>query len=173
MEFSAPMAVALVSGAAVGAGIAIYLARTARLRAGPRRHAAVVLAVAASLGTAVVIGELASRPPTPQEIDARRNPFPPTRASLALGGRIYRAQCAVCHGTDGYGNGPAAATLYPPPTDFVVHFASGHVHTDGRLYYWITHGIAGTAMPAFGDRLSETERWYVVNFIRTFTPAER
>ncbi len=34
MELSVPMAVALVSGAAVGAGIAIYLARTARLRAG-------------------------------------------------------------------------------------------------------------------------------------------
>jgi hypothetical protein len=33
--------------------------------------------------------------------------------------------------------------------------------------------MGGTAMPAFKDRLSETERWDVVNFLKTFTPAER
>jgi mono/diheme cytochrome c family protein len=132
-----------------------------------------VLVVIAGLGVALALWEVSSRRSTPREIDARPNPIPPTQASLALGERIYRAQCQVCHGVDGYGNGPAAATLYPPPTDFVVHFASGHTHTDGRLYYWITYGIAGTAMPAYRDRLSDTERWHVVNFLRTFTPAER
>ena len=44
---------------------------------------------------------------------------------------------------------------------------------DGRLFFWISEGIGGTAMPAFKDRLSETERWDVVNFLKTFTPAER
>jgi mono/diheme cytochrome c family protein len=55
----------------------------------------------------------------------------------------------------------------------VAHFASGHVHPEGRLFFWITEGMGGTAMPAFKDRLSETERWDVVNFLKTFTPAER
>jgi len=59
------------------------------------------------------------------------------------------------------------------PTDFVAHFASGHVHPDGRLFFWISEGIGGTAMPAFKDRLSETERWDVVNFLKAFTPTER
>lgn len=148
-------------------------ARPARLRSGRRFYAAGAIAVIATLGVALVIGGVSSRLSTPRSIDARRNPFPPTQASLALGERVYRAQCQVCHGVDGYGNGPAAATLYPPPTDFVVHFASGHTHTDGRLYYWITYGIGGTAMPAFRDRLSEAERWHVINFLRTFTPTDR
>ena len=36
-----------------------------------------------------------------------------------------------------------------------------------------SEGIGGTAMPAFKDRLSETERWDVVNFLKAFTPTER
>lgn len=144
-----------------------------RPRAGIRWFVIAVLGTVAALGAAIAIWQVSSRDSTSRQIDARRNPYLPTQASLALGERAYRAQCQVCHGVDGYGNGPAAATLYPPPTDFVVHFASGHTHTDGRLYYWITYGIAGTAMPAFRDRLSEAERWHVVNFLRTFTPAER
>ncbi len=108
-----------------------------------------------------------------REIDSRSNPVPPSPQSLEAGERIYRAQCQVCHGIDGHGNGPASAAQFPRPTDFVVHFASGHVHADGRLFFWISEGIGGTAMPAFKGRLSETERWDVVNFLKTFTPAER
>ena len=106
-------------------------------------------------------------------IDDRPNPFPPTPESLAMGERVYRAQCQACHGADGGGNGPEAATLFPRPTDFVVHFASRHTHPDGRLYYWISEGMAGTAMPAFRTRLSEAERWHVVNYIKSFAPTER
>jgi putative copper resistance protein D len=41
-------------------------------------------------------------------------------------------------------------------------------HTDGQLFYWVTSGVQGTAMPAFGNRLSDQERWDVINYIRTF-----
>jgi mono/diheme cytochrome c family protein len=163
-----------VAGVAIGAAImAVYLLRAGESQSGARRSVVVVLTSIAGLGAAVVIGATWSRPPEPQAIDARRNPFAPTSESLALGERVYRAHCQICHGADGYGNGPAATGMYPPPTDFVVHFASGHTHPDGRLYYWITHGIAGTAMPAFGGRLSDAESWHVVNFLRTFTPTDR
>ena len=58
-------------------------------------------------------------------------------------------------------------------TEFVAHFASRHVHPDGRLFFWIGVGMGGTAVPAFKDRLFETERWGVINILKTFTPAER
>jgi mono/diheme cytochrome c family protein len=34
---------------------------------------------------------------------------------------IYREYCAVCHGVDGKGNGPAAAALKSPPSDLTTY----------------------------------------------------
>jgi mono/diheme cytochrome c family protein len=45
-------------------------------------------------------------------------PIKPT--SAASGKEMYEAYCAVCHGIDGKGNGPAAEALKVPPTDLTV-----------------------------------------------------
>jgi mono/diheme cytochrome c family protein len=37
--------------------------------------------------------------------------------SPASGNEMYTSYCAVCHGTDGKGGGPAAGTLKTPPAD--------------------------------------------------------
>jgi len=34
------------------------------------------------------------------------------------GQTIFNSKCALCHGSDGSGNGPAAASLNPSPADF-------------------------------------------------------
>jgi mono/diheme cytochrome c family protein len=112
-------------------------------------------------------------PPPPDLIDARPNPIPPTPEVLAIGTRVYQTQCASCHGEDGHGDGPQAASLKRRPVDFWVHFGSGHTHSDGRLFFWITDGMPGTEMPRFGDRLSESERWSVIDFVKTFAPVDR
>jgi mono/diheme cytochrome c family protein len=40
--------------------------------------------------------------------------------SPASGKDMYTAYCAVCHGTDGKGGGPAASALKVPPTDLTL-----------------------------------------------------
>jgi Cytochrome c len=35
-----------------------------------------------------------------------------------LGARVFAQRCAVCHGPDGKGNGPAAPSMFPRPRDF-------------------------------------------------------
>jgi putative copper resistance protein D len=51
-----------------------------------------------------------------------------------------------------------------PPADLQAsHTAS---HTAGDLFWWITAGIPAAGMPGFGDRLSEDDRWDLVNFLR-------
>ncbi|MBM4437118.1 MAG: CopD family protein, partial [Actinobacteria bacterium] len=74
-----------------------------------------------------------------------RNPVTPDAASLAEGARLYAAECAQCHGSEGLGDGPLAAMLTPPPFNLVVHVP---MHPDAELYRFIAQGIDGTAMPA-------------------------
>lgn len=102
----------------------------------------------------------------PEEAMAVRNPVAATQDSIAAGAAIFAQNCAVCHGPDGEGDGPGAAGLEIKP----ANLNEDHVQdlTDGGLFYIITHGRAGTAMPAWESTLSEEQRWQVVNFIRTF-----
>jgi copper transport protein len=93
------------------------------------------------------------------------DPVPADSASLDRGRAEYQ-RCVACHGVAGRGDGPAGRTLNPRPADFRVHMAAGH--TDRQLFDWISKGIDGTAMPAFGDQLTEQDRWDVINYIRTF-----
>ena len=46
-------------------------------------------------------------------------------------------------------------------------------HDPARLYDWITNGFPGSAMPAWRDSLSDTDRWNLVNFIRTMAPKDQ
>ena len=93
------------------------------------------------------------------------NPFLPDEESLRLGRAAFRKNCAACHGEQGRGNGPAAASLSIQPPDY----GSGHldIHTDGDIFYWIQNGISqGSPMPAFKNKLTDAEIWHVVNTVR-------
>ena len=81
---------------------------------------------------------------------------PPSRADEPPtgGAALYARYCASCHGADGRGDGPAAASLTPPPTDLTrlgtgVRELMGAI--DGRRTIR-AHGTA--AMPVWGEDLS-------------------
>jgi hypothetical protein len=50
-----------------------------------------------------------------QQKEIKHVPVKPT--SAASGAEMYNMYCAVCHGKDGKGNGPAAEALKTPPSD--------------------------------------------------------
>ena len=102
----------------------------------------------------------------PEEAMAVPNPVPATEESIAAGRELYAQYCAVCHGEEGRGDGPGGATLDPKPADF--HADHVQVLSDGGLFWFITNGAEGTAMPAWGAVLSEEQRWDLVNYLRTF-----
>jgi copper transport protein len=97
------------------------------------------------------------------------NPIPPSSASVSAGQNLFAARCAGCHGLTGKGDGPAGLAMRPRPADLTQHAIPG-VHTDAQLFQWISQGYPGTQMPAFRSILSDTDRWNLVNFIRTFAP---
>jgi putative copper export protein/mono/diheme cytochrome c family protein len=90
--------------------------------------------------------------------------------SIALGHNAFLNNCAVCHGSRGRGDGPAAQSLTTKPADLTAEHIYGHL--DGDLFWWITHGIGGV-MPAFGDVLDETARWNLIDFIHANADAMR
>jgi copper transport protein len=95
-----------------------------------------------------------------------QNPIPITEASLTRGEALYEAQCMACHGALGFGDGPNAAGLDPPPANLHLHAAH---HTDGDLFRIVTEGVPGTAMPSFEERLAAEERWHVINYLDRLT----
>lgn len=89
-------------------------------------------------------------------------------ANLARGHELYGQHCATCHGETGTGNGPAAPSLVPPPADLTLH---ARWHADEQLYWFITHGVPGTSMVAFAERLSGPERWDLVDHLHALARA--
>lgn len=85
---------------------------------------------------------------------------------LAAGAEIYRAQCALCHGALGGGDGPGARDLVPAPTN-LADFVSLSGTTPLDFYRRITVGTAGTAMPAYENSLTTQERWAVALYATT------
>lgn len=98
----------------------------------------------------------------------RVNPVKRTPAVMARGTELYQANCMMCHGIDGRGDGPVASTLNPKPADFTAPNGIPQ-HSDGELFWWISQGIAGSSMPAFEALLTEEERWILVHYIRSFS----
>jgi mono/diheme cytochrome c family protein len=77
--------------------------------------------------------------------------------------KLYGIHCAVCHGSTGAGNGPAAGRLAPAPTSF-VEVRPSQPYAEQVL----TKGILGTAMPKWAGKLTPDERRLLALYIRTF-----
>jgi putative copper export protein/mono/diheme cytochrome c family protein len=88
--------------------------------------------------------------------------------SVAAGLNHYEQNCTSCHGVSGHGNGPLAPSM--PATQKPADLSAPHtaLHTPGDLYWWITHGMAGTPMPGFADVLTNDDRWDIINFLGAF-----
>ena len=78
---------------------------------------------------------------------------------LALGKILFDANCAACHGVDGVGKVLGAADF----TD--LRFADDRAPRD--FYLTVTQGKG--SMPAWQGRLSQDERWAVIDYLRTFS----
>jgi copper resistance protein D len=94
----------------------------------------------------------------------RKTPVPFDAISVANGASNFTANCVLCHGPQAKGNGVLAKTLPMPPVDLLTEPHTAR-HTAGDFFHWLTYGIPGTGMPAFADKLSEEDRWDVVNFL--------
>jgi mono/diheme cytochrome c family protein len=105
----------------------------------------------------------------PEDADKTKNPTTSTPESIAKGKELYlermKGNCVFCHGETGAGNEANLSRLRRKPAD-ISNKERMAAMTDGELFWKISKGITGI-MPAGEKRLSEEERWHVVNYIRT------
>jgi mono/diheme cytochrome c family protein len=102
----------------------------------------------------------------PEAEKSRKNPLPPSAASIEAIKGIYLDDCAQCHGESGKGDGSKAALYNPAPANFSDP-ARISALTDGELFYKIGEGRK--PMPAFKYRLTDDQRWQLVLLIRSFS----
>lgn len=99
-------------------------------------------------------------------------PTTSTRAQV-----IFMERCAICHGPEGRGNGPAAPSMIPRPTNFTLGLykykstSDGQPPTDADLISTVTNGLHASAMPYWGDILTDAEIREVVAYIKSLAPS--
>lgn len=156
---------------ATGALAAAALIGTAAIAFGALRRRRAVL-IAGILVLPVSLGATATLMAVPAvPTSYYHSPIRYDVLSIASGEPIYRENCVICHGEDGYGDGPAAASLAVKPADLTGQHLFHH--GEGTLFWWVSNGIEGSAMPAFRDLLDEDQRWDVLQFLHAQADAEQ
>ncbi|NIS79014.1 MAG: c-type cytochrome [Anaerolineales bacterium] len=82
--------------------------------------------------------------------------------AVQAGQTIYLIQCAMCHGPDGSGG-------IPNTPDFTSEEVSISMKADpSRTFCSVSEGLG--SMPAFGESLSEEEKWQVITYMGSLGP---
>lgn len=98
----------------------------------------------------------------------RRPPVPFDAISIANGAALYTQHCVECHGHQGMGNGIKSRTLSTKLPDLLTEPHTAE-HTPGDFYNWITYGMVNTDMPGYAEKLSDEERWDLVNYVHALS----
>ncbi|MHB1861530.1 MAG: c-type cytochrome [Gemmatimonadaceae bacterium] len=142
---------------------------------GIRRMTTVAARGMAACAVVAVIGALAASPATAQESSNasvwvapeapahQPNPVPVTNDAVARGRGLFRANCEMCHGQHGRGDGQIAGSLPVHPADLTSDRVQSQ--TDGALFWKITEGRG--PMPSARSTLTPAGRWAVIDYIRS------
>ncbi|HST06149.1 MAG TPA: cytochrome c [Chloroflexia bacterium] len=141
--------------------------------------------VLGGLATAPLIGQIILREETPlpgealgSDLAIRYLAVPsdqvdrkmPSTANATRGQVSYEAECIICHGQGGKGDGQYGKLLYPNASDLTA--SRTQTKTDGMLFWEIAHGVNLTGMPGFGKDYppgyhTDDEIWDLVAYVRS------
>jgi|SRR5678815_4870166 mono/diheme cytochrome c family protein len=94
--------------------------------------------------------------------------YPP---DLARGKAVYERHCLSCHGTNGAGDGPAAASLKVAPAN-LQRFRS-FLKSDEELLRTIEHGVVFSPMHSWRGQLTDEELSDVLAYVRFLSQQTR
>ena len=128
-----------------------------------------ILVFGLGLALATITTLSAQNPGGSAEGKAMKNPVASNAASIAAGAALYAKNCRFCHGNEAKGNGTMAPKDTHPSDLTDTTWDRGS--TDGEIFLVIRDG-AGPDMKMKGlkGRLSDTDIWNVVNYVRSLGP---
>ncbi|KWE55083.1 c-type cytochrome [Burkholderia sp. MSMB2157WGS] len=145
--------------------LAVVLACLA-LAARKRRVATAVAALAVAWFAPWPSASLWLAPAVPTSF--QRDPAPFSVANVMRGAHLYTQHCAACHGADGRGEGPLAATLAHWPPTFAGTLLARRL--DGELFWRVRHGTqdahGASTMPGFAATLGTQDTWAVLDYLK-------
>ncbi len=104
------------------------------------------------------------------------NPRTRTSESLNRGIWVYETYCLVCHGDAGRGDGPISSTVGGPfvgvrslVNDTIARRSDGYIYGVVIQASSMGRGL----MPIYGDKIHDTDRWDVVNYVRVLQQQAR
>jgi mono/diheme cytochrome c family protein len=113
----------------------------------------------------VAIGMSEYYVPSREEAEKMTNPVKADATSLANGKRLFAVNCLPCHGDISkkpYAPGAVGKKTLQTPPDLTLD--TYKTRTDGSIFATIHFGIR--LMPGHGWKISPTDHWDIVNYIR-------
>jgi high-affinity iron transporter len=134
------------------------LAKDAEVASGVERLAALIAAKADPQDVATLARSLQARVIELADLEVAPARWP----SRAHGKELFAANCAVCHGAEGRGDGPGGQGMDPAPADFqsegMIELSPFQAFNTARM------GVQGTGMPPFAS-FSDADIWDTVFYI--------
>src|SRR5437773_1946303 len=100
--------------------------------------------------------------------DKRPHPEPQApadEANLVSGAKVYKEQCATCHGLPNEPKTAVAQGMFPAPPQ--LFHGTGVTDDDAWESYWkVENGIRMSGMPGFKGPLTETQIWQVTVLVK-------
>ncbi len=97
----------------------------------------------------------------PEKDRGRANPFAGNPSAQAAGAKLFKQNCASCHGDDANGK-----DRHPSLLSERVRSA-----TPGELEWLLTNGSMKNGMPSW-SRLPEQQRWQIISFLKSLQKAD-
>jgi thiosulfate dehydrogenase len=91
-----------------------------------------------------------------------KNPMQANDDTLIAGIRIYKSNCAVCHGGPDKPISEVGLGLYPRAPQFLKDSPD---MPENQNFWIIKHGIGRTGMPAWDKLMSDAEIWQITTFL--------
>ena len=97
---------------------------------------------------------------------AQKNPLPFNDDNMVAGVRVWKENCAMCHGALEQPRTAISKGMFPPPPQMLEKADMMTEDPEGETFWKVTHGIRLSGMPGFGSTLSDTERWQVTMLVK-------